>query len=315
MAIQKLRGARHIIWEMDVYPDIAVDLGVLKRNGLPARIFGWLADLPRRHADRVIVLGECMRSRLIDHGLPAENIYVAEHWADSDALPSRDRSTHSPCSGELSIVYSGNFGRAHDAETIAGAMAELNRPDDGFEFVFGGGGSRQAWMRDFCEQNSIAKARFLPYCERNELKSRLASGDIGLVTQHVDSTGAVVPSKSYGIMAAGRPVLFIGPRQSTTAQMIRRYGCGWQIDCGDVRSLVELLRHLDANRELVLVAGQLAYRAFVSHYQRCLGVSRMAAVLQLGVERKSVLVAQTANCEKQPIAEETGTRTRVAQNG
>ncbi len=209
---------------------------------------------------------------------------MAEHWADCDTPVARDRGVQASCSDELSIVYSGNFGRAHDAETIAGAITDLNRTDDGFRFVFGGGGSRHAWIRDFCAKNEVRNARFLPYCERDELHARLTSGHIGLVTQHVDSAGAVVPSKSYGIMAAGRPVLFIGPRNSTTALMIERFRCGWQIDCGDVRGLVELLRQLNADRELVFAAGERAYRAFVNHYQRSLGVARMAAVLQVGVE-------------------------------
>jgi len=317
MAIQQLRGSKHIIWEMDVYPDIAVDLGMLQRNGLPARVFGWLADLPRRRANRVIALGECMRLRLLSHGLAEENVHVAEHWADCDALSARERIRIVPPrrSEELSIIYSGNFGRAHDAETIAGAMTKLNCVDDGFRFVFGGGGSRQAWLRDFCEQNALANTQFLPYCERSELHARLALGHIGLVTQHADSAGAVVPSKAYGIMVAGRPVLYIGPRNSTTALMIRRYDCGWQIDCGDVPGLVATLRHLRAHGHLVSAAGERAYQAFADHYQRSLGVARMASAMELGIARVPVLTAQTANGEKEAMKGESGTSPRVAQNG
>jgi glycosyltransferase involved in cell wall biosynthesis len=298
MAIQQMRGCQHIIWEMDVYPDIAVDLGVLKRNGFMARAFGWLADLPRRRANRVIALGECMRLRLLTHGLAEENVHVVENWADCDALPPHARVEKPLPSDELSIIYSGNFGRAHDAETIAGAMAQLSRADDGFRFVFGGGGSRQIWMRHFCERHAVTNAEFLPYCERSELNERLALGHIGLVTQHADSAGAVVPSKTYGIMAAGRPVLYIGPRNSTTALLIARYGCGWQIDCGDVAGLVEMLRHLRAHRELVSAAAERAYEAFATHYQRSVGVARMASILQVGMQPMPMSVAQTANCEK-----------------
>jgi len=233
MAVQQLRGSRHVIWEMDVYPDIAVDLGAIKRNGFLDRVFSRLADLPRHRADRVIALGECVRSRLMTHGLDEGKISVGENWADSDALPGGYRSVQ-PLSGTgLSIIYSGNFGRAHDATTIAGAIAALNGAE-GFQFIFGGGGSRQAWIRDFCEGKGIRSLQFLPYCERDELRARLMACDIGLVTQHVESAGSVVPSKSYGIMAAGRPVLYIGPRHSTIALVIERNGCGWQIDCNDV---------------------------------------------------------------------------------
>jgi glycosyltransferase involved in cell wall biosynthesis len=278
MVIQVVRGARHVIWEMDVYPDIAVDLGVIQPNSLPARIFGWLADLPRRHADRVIVLGECMRSRLLSHGLPDDKIHIAENWAAGEMLTDGNRTAAAFPSAGFSLVYSGNLGRAHDVETIAGAMLELNGADD-FEFVFAGGGSRQAWLRDFCERNGVSNAQFPPYCELNELKLRLASGHVCLVTQRPESAGAIVPSKTYGILAAGRPVLFIGPRQSTTARIIERYGCGWQIDCGDVRGLVGLLNYLSEHKEVVYAAGKRAYQAYIDRYQCSIGVARIVAML------------------------------------
>ncbi len=286
ITIQQLRGARHVIWEMDVYPDVAVDLGVLKRDGFSAKLFGWLADLPRHHADRVIALGECMRLRLLSHGLDSDKVCVAENWAESE--PLREGPGGPVNSPGISIVYSGNFGRAHDVETIAGAMAELNNPNEGFRFVFGGGGSRQAWMREFCEKNLIGNAQFLPYCEREELSGRLAASDIGLVTQHAATAGSVVASKAYGIMAAGRPVLFIGPRNATTAMMIERFGCGWQIDCNDVTGLVALLRRLAENKDLIRAAGERAYQAFVDHFQRSVGVARLAALLEPDVVNEAV---------------------------
>jgi glycosyltransferase involved in cell wall biosynthesis len=312
LLIQRLRGAQHVIWEMDVYPDIAVELGVLKAKGVPARVFGWLADLPRHRADHVIALGDCMRLRLLAHGLREDQVSVAENWAGQDALPGSSRPQWFASEG-LSIIYSGNFGRAHDSQTIAEAMAKLNRAG-GFQFVFAGGGSRHAWIRDYCEKNAVGNAQFLPYCERDELNGRLASADIGLVTQQADSVGAIVPSKSYGIMAAGRPVLFIGPRHSTTALMIERYGCGWHIDCNDVRGLVELLRYLGEHKEAVHAAGARAYQAFVDHYQRSLGVARVAAILQACVEPKTALQRKPVNCEKQTIMRASGAGAKVAQN-
>ncbi|MGD1072137.1 MAG: glycosyltransferase family 4 protein [Bryobacteraceae bacterium] len=296
LAIQRWRGARHIIWEMDVYPDIAVDLGVFKANGLLAQVFGWLADLPRRHADNVIVLGKCMQSRLLAHGISESKISIAENWADCDAA-DRNRYTQPPLAEGLSVIYSGNLGRAHDAATIAGAMAELKQTE-GFRFVFAGGGSRQAWLREFCEKSGVENAQFLPYCERAELSARLASGHVGLVTQQPASAGSVVPSKTYGILAAGRPVLFIGPRESTTARVIARYGCGWQIDCGDVGGLTALLRCLNDNKELISAASARAHQAFIGHYQRSIGVARVAAILQQVNESKTSALIQPAALAK-----------------
>jgi len=111
------RGFRHFIWEMDLYPDIAVDLGALKQNSMLTAIIGALADWSRRNTDGIIVLGEDMKARLIAREIPEEKIHVAENWADSSEI------TQMPFpDGPLTIHYSGNFGLAHD---IAGAKNRL----------------------------------------------------------------------------------------------------------------------------------------------------------------------------------------------
>ena len=84
--LKSLRGSQHFIWEMDVYPDIAVDLNVLKRGSVAARLIGILADIPRKRADGIIALGEDMKARLVARGIAADKIIVAENWADGDEI-------------------------------------------------------------------------------------------------------------------------------------------------------------------------------------------------------------------------------------
>ncbi len=128
------RGCRHFIWEMDVYPDIAVDLGALSPRSLLTCLIGALADWSRRNADGIIVLGEEMKARLIARDIPAHKIHVAENWADGTEI------TPLPFpSGPLVVHYSGNFGLAHDTDTISAAI-QLYANDSRFQFVFAGGG-------------------------------------------------------------------------------------------------------------------------------------------------------------------------------
>jgi len=285
LTVQTVRGSKHITWEMDIYPDAAVDLGVLKPGGIPAAVFGWLADLPRRRADRIIVLGECMKKRLIAHGISPDKIFVADNW--SEHLVEQPKPIGY---GPLSILYSGNLGMPHDVETIASAAAQCRQ--DGFEFTFAGGGSRHAWLQRFCVENALEGIRFESYCSRSELGERFNSAHIGLVTQRESTLGSLVPSKTYGVLAAGRPLLFIGPKDATPARIIERHNCGWQVDCGDVDGLVALLTHLNANRHLIHDAGRNAYQAFLKHYQREIGVARVAAIL--GVEAPSEQASMAA---------------------
>ncbi|MGD1095590.1 MAG: glycosyltransferase family 4 protein [Bryobacteraceae bacterium] len=268
------RGCRHFIWEMDVYPDIAVDLGALAPQSMLTCIIGALADWSRRNADGIIVLGEEMRTRLIARDIPAHKIHVADNWADGQEI------TPLPFpEGPLAVHYSGNLGRAHEIETISSVMREF-RDDPRFKFIFAGGGPRRQQLEDFCQQHATNTA-FRPYSSRAELGASLAEGHLGLVTQLPQTCGSIVPSKTYGIMAAGRPVLYIGPREATPARIIERFHCGWRIEPGDTHSLAALLDHLESSRHLIYEAGDRARTAFDQHYDRPLGVARVARILGL----------------------------------
>jgi colanic acid biosynthesis glycosyl transferase WcaI len=271
--IKLMRGCEHYIWEMDVYPDIAVDLEVLHRDSMLTCVIGFFADWSRRNADGIIVLGDEMKARLIAKGIPEERIFVAENWADGSAITPRPFPQ-----GPFVVHYSGTLGLIHDVDTIAGAMHRL-RNDARFHFTFAGGGARRAYLENYCRQQGIDNVAFHPYCSRSGLGSSLTEGHIGLVTQLPQTCGSVVPSKTYGIMAAGRPVLYIGPPDATPARIVDDYSCGWRIDPNDVDGLVHLLERLAANRELVENAGSNARHAFDQNYDAHIGVRRIASIL------------------------------------
>jgi colanic acid biosynthesis glycosyl transferase WcaI len=284
-----VRGSRHWIWEMDVYPDVAVSLGHFEAGGLPERLVGMLADFSRRRADGILALGECMKALLVRRGIAPEKIVVAENWADGAAItPVPAPRTQN---GKLTVLYSGNLGLAHEIATIGAAMVELGHRDE-FAFVFTGGGGRRKELKEQCERSGVQNASFHPYVARSVLGESLGAGDIGLVTQQASCCGAVVPSKVYGLLAAARPLLFIGPAEATPARIIRAHGCGWHLCCGDSAGLVNLLEHLAVHPEEISEAGSRGRTAFLEHYDLPLGVARICALLQ--VERLSTRPAASA---------------------
>lgn len=272
--VQKLRGVKHYIWEMDLYPDAAVELQVLKAESPITRFIAFVADYVRRRASAIIVLGECMRARVIAHGIAPESVVIAENWADGTLLRPGSRLP----GRNLTIIYPGNLGLAHDIPTFGAAMREL-KSESGINYLFVGGGARLEEMKR--EAEGVTTATFLPYCSRDRLNDLLSGADIGLVTQTNASLGSVVPSKAYSLMAAGLPILFIGPAESTVAAMIRRFQCGWELRCGDTAGLVSLLRELHASREQVVHAGLRSRQAFLEHYDKPVGVQRVCDVIGL----------------------------------
>ena len=289
--LKTVRGTRHVIWEMDMYPDVATDLGYFARGGTLDRIVGWLADLARHRADRIIALGDCMRARLLARGIPAERIAVAHNWADGSAIVPLDRVGSAT---ELVLLYSGNLGLAHDLSTILAAMTTL-ADDARFRFLFVGSGGRRAELAAAAAQRELAQVELRPYVERASLSESLAAGDIGLVTQRAECCGSVVPSKVYGLLAAGRPVLYIGPAAATPALLIEQFGCGWHVPVGEPERLVALLRHLADHRDEVRDAGIRARRVLLEHFDLPLGVARIRAILHAELPATDLSVVDHAS--------------------
>jgi colanic acid biosynthesis glycosyl transferase WcaI len=269
----RVRRAKHVIWEMDVYPDIASDIGYFKKGGIAERLTGAVLDWSRRRADVIIALGDDMKARLVARGISENKIHVAENWANGvEVMP------HQFPDGPLTVHYSGNFGLGHEAATITGVIDRLaNNPN--FRFIFAGGGPRRSQLEAYCRERLIQNVAFRPYCACAQLSESLAEGHLGLVTQVSETLGSIVPSKIYGIMAAGRPLLYIGPDGSTPARHIHNFECGWRIQPGDVDGVVRLLHCLDGKRQLVVDAGTRGRAAFEQYFDRPIGIARILALV------------------------------------
>lgn len=275
-ATKTLRGSRHYIWEQDIYPDVATELGKVKPGGVIDRVVGTIADSARKHADGIVSLGRCMKLRLVRRGIPADQIHIAENWSDSASITPMERPGSAR---ELVLLYSGNLGLAHEVRTLQQSMLTLSG-DTRFRFIFVGGGGRRKELKQYLSVYDVHSLEERSYVPRDRLSEGLAIGDIGLVLQDNACSGLVVPSKVYGIMASGRPILFVGPPDATPALHIREHGCGWQVDSGDHAGLTRLLLHLAEHREEVHEAGLRARAALLEHYDLPKGTERIARILE-----------------------------------
>jgi glycosyltransferase involved in cell wall biosynthesis len=268
-----------VYWLQDVYPELAVELGVLRARSPAARAFDALSRWTLRRADAVIVLGDAMADRVRAKGVDASRIQVVPNWADEDAIRpvqadvNEFRRSHG-LDGKRVVLYSGNMGRAHDLKTILGA-ARVLRDDPDLRFVFVGDGAKRAEVEAAARE--LSSIQLLPYQPREDLSESLSSGDIHVVTQEPCTHGLIEPSKLYGVMAAGRPVLYIGPPETEAARTVEREAIGAVVASGDVGSAVDAIQRLLADRESL---GTRARTAFEARYHRKLRTSRFAEILR-----------------------------------
>jgi colanic acid biosynthesis glycosyl transferase WcaI len=277
--LQAVRGTRHFVWAMDLFPEAFVDVGLLDRASLAARFMTFLAKRVYAKADGVIAIGECMRRRLGTYGIPPGKLHVAENWSHARSIFPQPARRGEP----LLLLYSGNLGLSHEVDTLLYAIAALkDNPNIHFRFV--GSGAQLTGLQLKCRREGLRNVSFGPYVSRARLAESLGECDLGLVTQRNSCYGSVVPSKTYGLMAAGRAIIYIGPRGTAPHQIIERFECGWNVECGDGPGFVQLLESLSREREPVVLRGAYGRAAFLAHYDQPGAVARISALIGARVE-------------------------------
>ena len=260
---------RFVYYVMDVYPAAAVASGVFRRRGVVDWGFSWLTGRTLGRADAIVALGRDMRDLLISHyGEKAcgDKIVIATPWADGKEIFPIPRDQN-PLLGELglretfNVVYSGNFGIAHDLTTITDAI-ELTRDDAGLCWVFIGGGTRMEQLKRLAAEKGWKHVRILPYQPRERLNEALNLADVHLISQLPEFTGIVVPSKLFGIMAAGKAAIMVGPAGCEVSRIITENRAGVVIGNGDAEGLVAAVRRLRDEASLSGKLGANAREAF-----------------------------------------------------
>ena len=266
------RGARLVNWLQDVFPEIAERLGLAAVRGPAGALARWMRGYSLRAAALNVVLGDRMRE-MVARLEPrcAERIAVIHNWADGEAL--RPLAVVSPLraqwgvEGRFVAAYSGNMGRAHDFDTVLDACEHL-REETGIVFLFIGDGYHRPRLEREAGRRGLVNISFRPYQARAQLGASMSVADVHLVSLQPALEGLVVPSKFYGILAAGRPAIFIGDLNGEIARIAREAGCGLAVAAGDAAGLAGAIRTLRDDPARRAHLGANARAAFEARYDQ-----------------------------------------------
>jgi colanic acid biosynthesis glycosyl transferase WcaI len=227
----------------DVYPEMAIALGVL-REGALARVGRFLETLAWRGASRLVLIGDRLRDVALARGIPAERIAVIPNWADANRIAPLEKSALRREWGidddEFLVEYAGNFGRSQGLETVLEAARIVERTTSQVRFVFVGGGSAadvDQWTA------AVPRLKVLPFQPEERLSEVLSAADLSLVPLRHGLGRYCVPSKVYSILASGRPVGAVVDPDNDVARIVEEIDCGFRVDPDDPESLArEILR-------------------------------------------------------------------------
>jgi len=217
-------------WCFDLYPEAAISAGLIPAQSRAAKTLKALLRKAYRRCDLIIDIGLCMRGLLAFYGSPAR-VGTITPWAlaEPEAPVEADPAERRELFGEatLCLLYSGSFGRAHSWRGIPELSFAL-KPAGG-QIVFSVRGNATQQLIEAVREAG-APVLFAPPVGADRLEARLSAADVHIVSLHEEWTGTVVPSKFFGALAIGRPVLFIGSRDSSIAKWIEEFQVGWVLD-------------------------------------------------------------------------------------
>ena len=282
--LKNLRGTRLVLWTMDLYPEVPVAYGVMKSGSVLHRLLSHLSRSLYGQASHIISLGEVMTERLIAAGADPQKITTVHNWVPGESvrpIPLDQSSARQSwgINGRVAIMYSGNLGLGHDLQTIVRAAKRL-QDAAGVSILFVGNGPMRRRLEKLTHDLGLQCVEFHDPVPLESLADSLAAADIHLVSQKPGTQGLIVPSKLYGILAAGRPTIFIGPDDCEAAQILRESGAGLAVSPGNVEAVAEVLTRLAQSAELRRELGKRARAIYELRFGRDRSVSRIMGVIE-----------------------------------
>jgi len=259
------RRTRIVLWSMDCYPDAAERFGELTPGGSASKLLRRLNRWLFRRVEVVVGLDgamvELLRSQYASDDHPQFEVLpnwerieqfpeAAAAWEGYQELPVGDRTV---------VLYLGNTGVGHGFGTVLDAADTLA---DDVLFLFVGGGARWADLEREVAASGLSNIVLRGYVPKDETPALMAGADLALITLDDRGLGVMSPSKLHANLAAGLPVVYVGPEGSNVDDAIRRHDVGRSVRHGDVKGLVEAIRELAADEG----AHRRARAAFEEHY-------------------------------------------------
>ena len=281
-----------ICYLQDIYPDVAEAIGKVQP--------GWLTNMIRNNlrkaysaADCIVVLGDCMRDRLqaAPWSLDAKKLRVLPNWADCEKICPQDNQDnelrHRQRHGDQFVVmHSGNMGLTQRLDVLIHATNSERWPGNAVLLLVGDGAARAELQAEAAKTQS-GRVQFLPYQPRNDLATSLSAADLHVVSMHERICGCLCPSKLYGILAAGRPVLAIAAEETDLCRTVAKHQLGWCCLPGDSEAIARSVATAARDRDRLVSAGLNARLLACAQFDRRIVFERFREMLTHTLKEKA----------------------------
>lgn len=243
-ALAARRRGAFVFYCQDIFPEVAALLTDFRSPAVDRMLEGVNRLLVRR-ADAIVALGDTMAARLVEgKGADRSRISVIHNWADTAAIePESQRNQFSEANGlagKFVVLHAGNIGQSQNLESVIAAAERLRECRD-IVFVFIGDGTGRADLEASVRARGLENVRFFSYQPRDQMRWTYATASVFIVSLKPGLAGYIVPSKLYGILAAGRPYIAAVEQASEVTEIARRHDCGVSVTPGDAQQIADAI--------------------------------------------------------------------------
>jgi len=244
----KIKGIKFHYWVMDLQPELSISSGLIKKDSISAKFFTRLGDYIIRNSAIVISLDRFMTQYLCSRGAKRDSVKTIAVWPVMEKTYTGSRMSNpfrleNVFGDRFVIMYSGNHAYVHQLDTLLEAALILKEKSR-YLFVFVGGGVRKKDVTEFKIKHNLANIVQLPFQPRENIHNSLGSSDIQVVILGNGQVGYTHPSKVYGAMYIGKPILYVGPTESHVADLINDLDGNISVQHGESQILAEKIEAL-----------------------------------------------------------------------
>lgn len=269
----------------DIFPDSLVYTGMTHKGSLLWKIGRQIENITYRAADKIVVISESFKQNILAKGVPEEKIAVIPNWVDENQVVHVERADNPLFDrygldrNKFYVCYSGNVGHTQNMPLLVEAAERLQaHPDIGIVVV--GDGAFKPRLETLIREKGVTNITLLPFQDYSEISSVFSLGDVGLLISKKGIGVNSVPSKTWSIMSASRPVLACFDEDSELCGTIREIGCGVCVPPDDVEALTGAILAMAADKAQNEAMGALGRRYIEDHLTKALCTGKYVELLR-----------------------------------
>ena len=269
----KLRGQKYVVLVHDLWPELPAHVGMIKKGGLLYRAIDFVNKLSFKYASATVVLSGAMKKRVLDK-LPEMDgsVHVMHNWVDADRVYPVAKANNRlvkelGLQDKKVVMYSGNLGRYQPLEVMIDAARELSDRDD-IVFVFAGDGGKRRKLQEMAASQNLDNVMFTPFQPLDRLAESLSMADVSLIGIYPENEGVIMPSKLYGLLAVGKPIICVSDPKSEVIEILNQANAGLHSSIDDPKELARKIVAILDDSEKAKAMGLNGRQYFLERFER-----------------------------------------------